>query len=139
MLQMESILHLAAATLSTAAAVCALYLVPVSRKARAWLLFCAAFILLSVERLLELLAHAGLLDALFHDMFSDIFLTIASACLFAGTFYLRAIFQERNASQHQLEQKLNELRRFHDVTVGRELRMKELYEENQALKAGPNR
>ena len=94
----------------------------------------AAFILLSVERLTELLAHAELLDALYYDVFSDKLLTIAAACLFAGTWYLRAIFQERNASQHKLEQKLNELQRFHNVTVGRELRMKELYEENQALK-----
>lgn len=136
--QMEFTLHLAASVLSTAAAVCALYNIQVSRKTRAWLLFCAAFILLSVERLTELLAHAALLDALFHEVVSDIFFAIAASCLFAGTCFLRTIFQERNTSQHMLEQKLNELRRFHEVTIGRELRMKELYEENRALKTRLN-
>ncbi len=37
--------------------------------------------------------------------------------------------------QRQMEKRLDELQRFHKVTMGRELRMKELYEENQALKA----
>ena len=39
--------------------------------------------------------------------------------------------------QHKLEKQLDELQRFHKVTISRELRMKELYEENQALKARP--
>lgn len=132
---MELALHFTAAALATAAAVCALYLIPVSGKARAWLLLCAAFILFSVDRLSELMAHAMLLDELFHEVLSDVLLTAASACLLGGTCHTRTIFRERNAERHRLEQQLDELQRFHKVTVGRELRMKELHEENRALKA----
>ena len=42
---------------------------------------------------------------------------------------------QQTLTQHKLEQQLDELQRFHKVTIGRELRMKELFEENQALKA----
>ena len=48
---------------------------------------------------------------------------------------LRMLNTQQIAVQHKLEQQLDELQRFHQVTIGRELRMKELYEENQALKA----
>lgn len=131
----ELTLHLVAATLATVAAVCALYLIPISGKARAWLLLCAAFILFSVDRLSELMAHAMLLDELFHEVLSDVLLAAMAACLLGGVCYIRAIFLERNAERRRLEQQLDELQRFHQVTVGRELRMKELHEENRALKA----
>lgn len=42
---------------------------------------------------------------------------------------------ERKAAQQKIERQLDELRRFQKVTVGRELRMKELAEENERLKA----
>lgn len=48
---------------------------------------------------------------------------------------LRMFVAQQTLTQHKLEQQLDELQRFHKVTIGRELRMKELFEENQALKS----
>jgi len=44
------------------------------------------------------------------------------------------IFRPMREQQAELERQLDELRRFQKVTVGRELRMKELAEENTALR-----
>lgn len=133
---MELQLHLATVILSTVAAVRALYLIPLSGKAKAWLLLSVAFLLFSVERLGELLSHAGiLLDARTQDIASDILLFAAAACLLGGVFYIRDILHVHNGERRKLMQRLDELQRFHQMTIGRELRMKELYEENQALKA----
>ena len=44
------------------------------------------------------------------------------------------IFRPMRAQQAGLERQLDELRRFQKLTVGRELRMKELVEENTALR-----
>lgn len=44
------------------------------------------------------------------------------------------IFRPVRDRQAELERQLDELRRFQKVTVGRELRMKELVEENTALR-----
>ena len=44
---------------------------------------------------------------------------------------------ERKAMQRKLEQQLDELRRFEKVAMTRELRMKELVEENRALRERP--
>ena len=136
MYPMELPLHLFTVILSIVAAVCALYLIPLSGKARAWLLLCAAFILFSVERLSELMTHANiLLDAHDQEVTSDVLQAVMSACLLGGVCFIRTVFILRNGERHKLEQQLDELQRFHQVTIGRELRMKELYEENQALKA----
>lgn len=133
---MELPLHLATVILSTVAAVCALYLIPLSGKARAWLLLCAAFILFSVERLSELMSHVGiLLDTPTQEVISDVLLAVMSVCLLGGVCYIRDIFHVHNGERRKLMQRLDELQRFHQVTIGRELRMKELYEENQALQA----
>lgn len=132
----ELALHLTTVILSTVAAVCALYLIPLSGKAKAWLLLCAAFVLLSVERLSELMSHANmLLDTHTQEVISDALLAVVSVCLIGGVCYIRTVFILRNGERHKLEQQLDELQRFHQVTIGRELRMKELYDENQALKA----
>ena len=71
----------------------------------------------------------------------EIFLdaAILTALLFPILYFLVFLpFKTREAqqilAQHKLEKQLDELQRFHNVTLGRELRMKELYEENQALK-----
>ena len=136
MYPMELLLHLFTVILSSVAAVCALYLIPLSGKARAWLLLCAAFVLISVERLSELLSHAGLIhDVHIQEVTSDVLQAVMSACLLGGVCYIRTVFILRNGERHKLEQQLAELQRFHQVTIGRELRMKELYDENQALKA----
>lgn len=132
-------LHLSAVVLSLAAVACALYLVPLGGRSMAWRLLCAAFVLFAAERLIELMAHAGVLpDVQLHEVVSDVLLTAMSACLFGGICYIRHLFLERNAERRRLEQQLDELRRFQQVTVSRELRMKELkelYEENRSLKA----
>ena len=44
------------------------------------------------------------------------------------------IFRPMREQQAELERQLDELRRFQKLTVGRELRMKELVEENTALR-----
>jgi len=44
------------------------------------------------------------------------------------------IFRPMRSQQAELERQLDELRRFQKLTVGRELRMKELAEENAALR-----
>ena len=136
MYPMELPLHLFTVILSSVAAVCALYLIPLSGKAKAWLLLCAAFVLLSVERLSELMAHADILiDVQTQGVISDVLLAVVSVCFLGGVCYIRTVFILRNGERHKLEQQLAELQRFHQVTIGRELRMKELYDENQALKA----
>ena len=82
------------------------------------------------------MSHAGmLLDTHAQEVTSDVLLAVVSACLVGGVCYIRTVFILRNGERHKLEQQLDELQRFHQVTIGRELRMKELYEENQALKA----
>ena len=48
---------------------------------------------------------------------------------------LRALVVQQTLTPHKLEQHIDELQRFHNLTIGRELRMKELFEENQTLKA----
>jgi signal transduction histidine kinase len=136
MYPMELPLHVSAVILSLAAVACAFFLVPLSGRTKTWPLLCAAFVLFAAERLIELMAHAGLLfDAQIHEVVSDVLLAAMSACLFGGICFIRALFIERNAERRKLEQQLDELRRFHQATVSRELRMKELHEENLALKA----
>ena len=66
--------------------------------------------------------------------------TLLTALLFPILYFLvlkpfRMRDAQQTLAQRKLEQQLDELQRFHNVTLGRELRMKELYEENQALKA----
>lgn len=59
------------------------------------------------------------------------------AALLSWFFYavLGQLERERDVEQAKLKQQLDELRRFQRVTVGRELRLKELEEENARLKA----
>jgi len=59
---------------------------------------------------------------------SIVLTAIASAALYI------LIVQPMRYQQAKLEQQLDELRRFQKLTVGRELRMKELAEENAALR-----
>ena len=71
----------------------------------------------------------GLLDA-----------TILTVLLFPVIYFLmlrplQTAYTHKILVQHRLEKQLDELQRLHNATLGRELRMKELYEENQALKA----
>ena len=47
---------------------------------------------------------------------------------------IKFFFRPMQARQAELERQLDELYRFHKLTVGRELRMKELVEENETLR-----
>lgn len=132
----ELLLHWGSVILAIAAAVWAIYLIPLTGKARAWGFLSAAFILLATERVSELMANLNILIGLdTSERTSDILLAVVSACLLGGVIYIRAIFLERVQARHKLEQQLDELQRFQQVSIGRELRMKELYDENQVLKA----
>lgn len=64
-------------------------------------------------------------------------LYLGLAALLSWFFYavLGRLEREREAGQTKLERQLDELRRFQQATVSRELRMKELEEENARLKA----
>ena len=51
-----------------------------------------------------------------------------------GVHLMRKIFEERQLGAQKLQQQLDKLLRFQKLTIGRELRMKELVEENAALR-----
>lgn len=53
---------------------------------------------------------------------------------FVAPFIYLLIFRALRNRQAELERQIDELRRFQKLTVGRELRMKELAEENAALR-----
>ena len=128
-------LHLLSLVLASAAALFAIYLIPVAGKARAWLALSGACLALAINRVLETLSYTGVLRANHYDVVHDVIDVFMAGCLLSGIYFIRGIFVERHTSRRQLERQLDELRRFQRVSVDRELRMKELYEENQALKA----
>lgn len=130
----ELILHQIGIILASAAAFLALWLIPLTGKSKAWLFISTALILMAVERASELLTHAGMLKPVAHEIFSDSLWIVIFALLLAGILFIRSIFLERRATQATLEKQLDELQRFHNVSIGRELRMKALFDENQALK-----
>ena len=133
---LEFPLHLTSIALAAAAALFSVYLIPLAGKARAWLLFSSACVLLAANRVLETLSYTALFPQDWnYALISDVLDVATAGCLFFGVFFIRSIFSERRAARIKLEQQLDELRRFQNASVGRELRMKELYEENRALKA----
>lgn len=116
------------------AAVTALLLIPLSGRATAWILFSVVFLLMAARRFLSLLHEAGFIDdpQRLHSMIEPVALVI-SILLVIAVYLTRRIFIDLLRSRHQLEKQLDELRRFQQVTVGRELRMQELEEENARL------
>jgi len=132
---MELLLHVTTVILAAAATGWAIYLIPLARRAAAWVLLSIAFILFAAERVLELLVHRGLLMGLeAEEVVSDIMHVFMSIFLLGGVFCIRKIFLERQLAQRKLKENLDELQRFYNASIGREYRMKELFEENQALK-----
>ncbi|MDO8351308.1 MAG: PAS domain-containing protein [Gallionella sp.] len=124
---MEYSLHGLTVLLSVAAVAWAIHLIPLSGRVRAWLWFSVAFALLTTERVFEMLAHDGtLLTEKNHEIIGDLLHFFAAACLLTGIICIRKIFLEYRTSRQQLGQQLDELQRFQRVSVGRELRMKEL-------------
>ena len=126
--------HPLAAALQLIAVVWALRLIPLTGKAKAWLAFSAAFALMGVRRIIELLEHHSIIQnaIVSHDMDSALALAISILTVF-GIYLIREIFVELAQARQKLQQQLDELQRFQRLAVGRELRMKELVEENTAL------
>lgn len=124
---MEYSLHWMTVLLAVAAVAWAIYLIPLSGRVRAWLWFSASFVLIATERVFETLAHGGiLLTEKNNEIVSDALHLLAAVCLLTGIIYIRKIFLEYRTSRQQVERQLDELQRFQRVSVGRELRMKEL-------------
>ncbi len=121
--------------LQLTAAIMALRLIPLSGHASAWLLFSLTFLLMSVRRLISLLHEAGLIEDTqrLHGMTEPLALLI-SVLLVAAVHLTRGIFTDYAKARAQREAQLDELRRFQQAAVGRELRLKELEEENASLK-----
>lgn len=95
----------------------------------------SAFVLFAIERTLELLVHNGLvMDDTTWETASDVLHLGILGFLLLGIVLIRKLFVEREDANHKMLDSMDELQRFYDATIGRELRMKELYEENQELK-----
>ncbi|MDD5384136.1 MAG: hypothetical protein PHG89_04565 [Gallionella sp.] len=113
----------------------ALRLIPLTGRAKAWMVFTAAFALMGVRRTLELLEHNGVIPSgIAFDNLNDIIALAISILMALGIYLIRGIFEEWQQAQQKLQQQLDELLRFQKLTVGRELRMKELVEENTVLR-----
>lgn len=122
--------------LQVTAAVMALRLIPLSGRATAWVLFSLVFVLMAARRFISLLHEAGFIDdpRRLHGLIEPVALVI-SVLLVIAVYLTRRIFLELAQSRSQLEQQLDELRRFQNTAIGRELRLKELEEENIRLKS----
>lgn len=141
-MQIDIFTHPLATVLQLLAVIWALRLIPLTGKAVAWWVFSAAFMLTGAHRLIELLAHYEIIQntILSHNLNSALALIISILTLL-GIYLIREIFVGRAQAQQKLHQQLDELQRFQRLTVGRELRMKYLAEENAALRdqlAGAN-
>ncbi len=133
-MQIDLFTHPLAAALQLLAVVWALRLIPLTGRVAAWWVFSAAFVLTSMHRIIELLEHHDIIQntALSHDM-DSVFALVTAILTLLGIYLIREIFVERAQAQQKLQQQLDELQRFQRLTVGRELRMKALVEENAAL------
>lgn len=130
----ELFTHPLAVALQLFAIIWALRLIPLTGNARAWWVFTAAFVLMGVRRIIELLAHIDVVQRGNVDNLNDIIALGISILMVLGIYMIREIFVERAQAQQKLQQQLDELLRFQKLTIGRELRMKELVEENTALR-----
>jgi hypothetical protein len=113
--------------LQATAAVTALLLIPLAGRATAWIIFSVVFLLMAARRFISLLHEAGFIDdpQRLHSMIEPVALVI-SILLVVAVYLTRRIFVDLRQSRAQLEQQLDELQRFHQATVGRELRLQEL-------------
>lgn len=129
-----AILWLSVALQATAAAM-ALRLVPLSGRTTAWILFSIVFLLMAARRVISLLHEAGFIEGprQLHNLIEPVALVI-SILLVVAVYFTRRIFIELAQARSQLERQLGELRRFQQTTVERELRLKELEEENTRVK-----
>ena len=131
----DFIVHIFVFLVMFAAAIMAIYIIPLAKKTAAWLFLSVAFILFALERMLELLIHQyAWLELKNYEILSDLLFLITSALSLIGIMLIRKIFIDRNFVFHELTRNLDELKRIHSATIGRELRNKELFEENQSLR-----
>jgi|GEM_PF-5182565 len=121
--------------LQVTAAVMALRLIPLSGRTTAWILFSTVFVLMVARRFVSLLHEAGVIEnpRRLISLIEPVALVI-SILLVIAVYLTRRIFVELAQSRSKLERQLDELRRFQNATVGRELRLKELEEENARLR-----
>jgi len=127
--------HPLAVVLQLLAIIWALRLIPLTGNAKAWLVFSAAFVLMGVRRCIELAEHNGLIvNGILFDNLNDLIALSVSILIVLGIHLIRGLFEGRLQAQQKLQQQLDELLCFQKVTVGRELRMKELVDENAALR-----
>ncbi|MDO8311168.1 MAG: hypothetical protein Q7T25_04440 [Sideroxyarcus sp.] len=132
---MEILIHLASLSLALAAAAEALRLIRLTGHSHAWLFLTLGFVLLAVERTLELFSGKAMaMEYSFHELSSDILMLAMAALYLYGIHRMRVVFLEHRTTQEALQHELGDLRRFQHLTVGRELRMKELTEENTVLR-----
>lgn len=130
-----SLTHPLAIALQLLAVIMALRLMPLTGRAKAWLAFSAAFALMGVRRIIELLEYNNVIPGgVALDNLNDLIALVISILTVFGIYLIRGIFEERQEAQQKLQQQLDELLRFQKLTVGRELRMKELVEDNAALR-----
>lgn len=129
------VIHPLSILLQLAAVVWALGVIPCVGREKAWQILSAAFVLMCVDGALELLEHYKLLsDMAVFDALHDLNTLGFTVLLVVGVFKAHRIFEEHGQAQQKLQHQLDELRRFQQLTVGRELRMKTLVEENAALR-----
>lgn len=134
-MNIELFTHPLAVALQLFAVVWALRLIPLTGRSKAWLAFSAAFTLMGARRIIELLEHNAIIPGgISSDNLNDILALAVSILIAFGVYLIREIFEERQRAQQKLQQQLDELLQFQKLTVGRELRMKELAEENAALR-----
>jgi len=125
------LIHLINFLLQIVAVALALRLIRPSGQARAWVILSCSFVLTAVHRLLDVLIHVENSEQVLE--WNDVIVTFSVLLLVTGVYLIREIFVEREQARMKLQQQLDELLRFQKLTVGRELRMKELVEENAAL------
>jgi hypothetical protein len=129
---MEMMIHLVSLTLALTAAAESLYLIRLTGRSHAWFFLVLGFVLLAVERALELFSGQAMDSGYsLHESASDVIILFMVAFYLYGIHHMRQVFLEHRATQEALQHELDELKRYQRLTVGRELRMKELAQENQ--------
>lgn len=125
--------HLINLFLQIVAVILAVRLIRLSGRTRAWVVLSCAFVLTAVHRFLDVLSH---MQSGGHELeWNDVVVTFSALLLVTGVYLIREIFEEREQARQTLQKQLDELQRFQRLAVGRELRMKELVEENTALRS----
>ena len=96
----EFYLDLFSIFLAVVTTVLAIHLIPLAGKARTWLLFAAALVLLAVARVIDMLGDGGvLLDPVTYELVSDILGLSVVGCLLGSVYFIRGFFLERKLAE----------------------------------------